>query len=324
MRPLRVLIFTALILWIGFIAPASAFAQDSKPLSLDEYWTLVHDSQQLLSRLDSGEAASVRDALDSLAARWDSAQSVQLADGQVIALDNRYLLNSLRAESADPQKLSELFKALLDAHAQYPSGVYDASHLDPLRRILTRPEFQWRESTQSSQTNPFQELWDRFARWLDSILGDGDGVMVISLNWLPFLSIVLLVAVLAFVFRNLFAGIVAESQLNVDDNSDELLTSEAAFSRAQNLSRGGDYRSAVRYLYLSSLLLLDERGMLRYDRTRTNREYLRSVAQDAALAEPLKEVVDVFDNVWYGYHELDEESFRHYSGRVEELKEKKE
>jgi hypothetical protein len=34
-------------------------------------------------------------------------------------------------------------------------------------------------------------------------------------------------------------------------------------------------------------------------------------------------VVDVFDNVWYGYHSVDEDSFKHYSDRVEELKEKK-
>jgi hypothetical protein len=31
----------------------------------------------------------------------------------------------------------------------------------------------------------------------------------------------------------------------------------------------------------------------------------------------------VFDNVWYGYHSLEEESFKHYSARVEELKGKK-
>ena len=137
------------------------------------------------------------------------------------------------------------------------------------------------------------------------------------------LTVLLLAGILAYVFRGLFADLVAEARLNGNGNQDEVLTSEAAFQRAQSLSRGRDFRSAVRYLYLSSLLLLDERGLLRYDRTRTNREVLHPVADKPELAQPLSEVVDVFDNVWYGYHELDEDRFKHYSDRVKELKDKK-
>jgi hypothetical protein len=138
------------------------------------------------------------------------------------------------------------------------------------------------------------------------------------------LAVILLVLILAYIFRGLFADMITDAHLTGDGNSgDEILTAEAAFQRAQTLSRGGEYRSAVRYLYLSSLLLLDERGLLRYDRTRTNREYLRTVSDSPELVQPLTEVIEVFDNVWYGYHELDEASFKHYSDRVEELKEKK-
>ena len=136
--------------------------------------------------------------------------------------------------------------------------------------------------------------------------------------------VILLVAILFFVFRTLFVDFIKEAQLNGEESGEnELLTSESAFNKAQSLSRGGDYRSAVRYLYLSSLLLMDERGVLRYDRSKTNREYLRSVANSPELAKPLEEVIEVFDNVWYGYHSLEEESFKHYSDRVEELKDKK-
>ena len=104
---------------------------------------------------------------------------------------------------------------------------------------------------------------------------------------------------------------------------DEIITSKAAFAKAQKLSRTGDYRSAVRYLYLSALLIMDERGVLRYDRSKTNREYLRSVTDTPELAKPLGEVIEVFDDVWYGYHDLEEDTFKRYSNRVEELKEKK-
>ena len=94
--------------------------------------------------------------------------------------------------------------------------------------------------------------------------------------------------------------------------------------RAQTLSNQGDYRNAVRYLYLSSLLVLDERGLLRYDRSRTNREYLRSVSSRPELSKPLGDVIDVFDRVWYGFDSVNEEDFESYVKHVDELREKKE
>jgi hypothetical protein len=80
----------------------------------------------------------------------------------------------------------------------------------------------------------------------------------------------------------------------------------------------------VRYLYLSSLLILDEHGVLRYDRSRTNREYLRSVSSKPELAKPLSDVIDVFDRVWYGYDSVDDETYQSYVKHVDELREKKE
>jgi hypothetical protein len=126
-----------------------------------------------------------------------------------------------------------------------------------------------------------------------------------------------------YAFRGLIFDLVQDARAGEGETADENLTAESAFARAQGLSRGGDYRSAVRYLYLSALLILDERGLLRYDRAKTNREYLNSVSGSPELSQPLDEVIEVFDNVWYGYHELDEAGFEHYSGRVRELKEKK-
>jgi hypothetical protein len=77
---------------------------------------------------------------------------------------------------------------------------------------------------------------------------------------------------------------------------------------------------AVRYLYLSALLLLEERGLLRYDRSQTNREYLRGVVHRPDLAAILQEVVEVFDRVWYGFQPIDEAEVSHYTARVAELR----
>jgi hypothetical protein len=77
-------------------------------------------------------------------------------------------------------------------------------------------------------------------------------------------------------------------------------------------------------LYLSSLLVLDEQGLLRYDRSRTNREYLRSISSRPELAKPLRDVIDVFDRVWYGFEAVDEDTYKTYVEHVQELRERKE
>jgi hypothetical protein len=136
---------------------------------------------------------------------------------------------------------------------------------------------------------------------------------------LPGLAAIALALVLAYAMRSIVADFVAEQEADENGNGDEDMTSAAALKQAQALSAGGDYRTAVRYLYLSSLLLLEERGLLRYDRSLTNREYLRSVAHKPVLATIFRDVIEVFDRVWYGYRPLDEATYNQYEARVEEL-----
>jgi hypothetical protein len=119
-------------------------------------------------------------------------------------------------------------------------------------------------------------------------------------------------------------GFVAESQMTPSSRSgSEVLTADTALQRAQNLSNNGDYRSAVRYLYLSALLVLEEHGLLSYDRTKTNLEYLRSVSGHPELETPLKFVVEVFDRVWYGYQPLDDRGYQFYERQVGKLRQQR-
>ncbi len=325
----RLFLVTALALLLlsaAMPALASSDRADIVPasLSVDEYWSLVDHSRQVVEGLKNLSAQEIKIGLDQLAVQWDAVTQVRMNDGQVVPVDNSYLLSALRADQPDLIRLESILSALQTAHKVYPTKVFSTADLDSLKQILLLPEFQWK-----AQTNPIndwlQKQWDRFTAWLNRILGNRT-ITIGNGAWSPLaiIATLLLVLVLAYVFRSLFADLINEAKLNGDgERGDELLTSDVAFKRAQTLSQGGDYRSAVRYLYLSSLLLLDERGLLRYDRSKTNREYLRSVSGSPELSEPLQEVIEVFDNVWYGYHELDEDSFKHYSDRVEELKEKK-
>jgi len=318
------LVFVVTVVSILVTLPVLAVS-NSLPAQIDEeeYWKLVQDSRDTIQNL--AELSDEEDYLTfaSLVSQWETIDEV-VVDGQVTPVDNGYLLQLLRAEQPDLEKIEGLFNALLEAHQSYPKQVFSSADLDPLHDILSQPEFIWQEPAPNPVNDWLQQIWESISRWLNDILGDRTLNIPLNQNWLTLIASLLLVIILYFVFRTLFIDFSKESRLN-NENGDgsEPITSEAAFEKAQMLSRGGDYRSAVRYLYLSALLIMDERGVLRYDRSKTNREYLRSVSESPELSEPLEEVIDVFDNVWYGYHSLEENSFKQYSDRVEELKEKK-
>lgn len=315
---IRLILFVLLALGVTRVLGAPA------PMSEADYWTLVAQTQTDLRALEGKPGPEMRLALDGLAGSWSQLNEVQRADGSVVTVDSSFFVAALRADPPNLAQLDGLLGALLAAHETYPQAVFSPAALDPLHDILRQPEFQWR-------TNPvndwFQKFWNRIASWLDKFL------QPINVNisvpggeqLLTVVAVILLLAVLAYVFRGLFTDLVKESRGDgSDEDSDRNLTAETAFRKAQNLSGQGDYRTAVRYLYLSSLLMMEERGILRYDRSRTNREYLRSVAEHPRLAKPLKSVVDVFDRTWYGFEPLDESTYKEYVNEVEALKEQKE
>ena len=317
----RLMLLASVTAMLGIMTlPVLAASFYATPISEDEYWLLAQSTHDVISQLNELSNEEVQQNLIALANQWEVITEVNAA-GQIIPIDNGYLIKLMRADQPDLEEIDRLLLALLDAHQTYPSQVFSTSTLPSLHEILSRPEFQWAEPALNPINEWLQKIWDVVNRWLNDLLGDFAQYIPSNTTWL---MVILLVAIVFFVFRTLFVDFIKEAQLNGEESGEnEPLTSEAAFNKAQSLSRGGDYRSAVRYLYLSSLLLMDERGVLRYDRSKTNREYLRSVANSPELAKPLEEVIEVFDNVWYGYHSLEEETFKHYSDRVEELKDKK-
>ena len=296
--------------------------QDGTPITFEEYWQLVRNTQDAILQMESKAESTVRQELDALAAQWDQVGSVELPDHSLIQIESAYLTGELRADPPGLDRLANLLDALLRAHEEYPQNIFTLEDVVPLKEILARPEFQWEESQPLVMPN-----WlDRIFTWLEQLTN-----RVVNAT-LPYGRIPLLVTAvfifllsLFFISRGLSRSLVREAQLEAEGSeSDDLLTSKGAFKRAENLSMQGDYRNAIRYLYLSSLLVLDEQGVMRYDRSRTNREYLRSVSSRPELANPLRDVIEVFDRVWYGYEAVDENTYKSYVEHVEELREKKE
>lgn len=294
-----------------------------EPLSLTEYWTLVKETRQEVAALVGQPEPAVHAGLLTLANRWEQIHQVRLEDGpapaSIVELDSQFWVSQLRAEKPDPKQLLASLDALLAAQAA-PEKTPPAASLSALREILSRPEFQWQQSQAPSW---FQELLDRFWKWLGRLLDQTGSLSVPGgLQGLGLIAALLLALVLAYSLRRLFASLASDLNLNPENGgTDAPLSAQAALTRAEGLSTQGDYRSAVRYLYLSALLILDERGLLYYDRTRTNREYLRDLTASPQIAALLRAVIEVFDRVWYGFQPVDAETYQRYVEQVHALKE---
>lgn len=296
--------------------------QGGTPITFEGYWELVRNTRQSIFRMESKPETTVRQELNALASQWEQVKAVELLDHGIVPIESVYLTTELRADPPKLDRLGNLLDALLHAHEEYPQNVFTLQDVAPLEAILARPEFQWEES----QPLVIPDWLDRFFNWLDRLTKRALNA-TFSYGRIPLIATAVLVFLLSlfFISRGLSRSLVREAELAAEEGrGDEMLTSKGAFKRAESLSMQGDYRNAIRYLYLSSLLVLDEKGVMRYDRSRTNREYLRSVSSRPELANPLRDVIEVFDRVWYGFEAIDEKAYKSYVEHVEELREKQE
>jgi len=303
--------------------PSASHRKAEGPLSLDDYWQRVAETHQAVADLQEQGESLRRSRLGELADGWELITQVSMPDGTLVPLDHSELVAILRQDPPDPAAILGRLDALLSLHDRFPSGLFTPRDVETLEAILADARFQWAEAKPSPLAEWWQNLWRRFVGWLNRLLdkiGFG-GVSVPAGPIMTWVLVAVLVIVLVFAGRGLLSGLVKDVELAADGlGAHEVLTSEAALQRADTLSRDGDYRRAVRYLYLSALLLLDERGLLRYDRSRTNREYLRNVSGSPALVQPLRAVIEIFDRVWYGFEPIDAPTYQEYVEQVDELR----
>jgi hypothetical protein len=293
----------------------------SNPLTLDAYWETIADIRDELNDANTDSNAVRQNAVERLAAM----DSVELPDGRIQPIDHSFLIHELQNENNSLETLSLLLTAYFSSRQGWPDPSLPRLDEAALQEILSRPEFQYTPN----EPNFLQRLWRDIRQAIeDFFLGlfpENSAIRLPVGDLIVIVAAVLLALVLAYALRGLISDFTAEAAMSAGEElGGEPLTAELALQRAQELSTGGDYRTAVRYLYLSSLLLLEERGLLRYDRSMTNREYLRTVSHRPELAAILREVIDVFDRVWYGFQTLTASEYDAYAQRVETLKQQKE
>ncbi|HYL99479.1 MAG TPA: DUF4129 domain-containing protein [Blastocatellia bacterium] len=196
---------------------------------------------------------------------------------------------------------------------------------DELNRILADPEFGHKKDDRLAEL--IREVRERvlgvIGRLLNSIFArifgsQGEG------GWIfRGFIIVVLVVVLAVVVRLLWGlrGRPRKKKKTVTilgEEVDEGTTSTDLAGAALSAAKSGDFRTAVRKLYIALLYGLAEKNIIELEANATNHEYLTEVSRHPGLAPPMRYMTDRFDYCWYGMFPVSNEEFNAYFSKYNE------
>jgi len=214
-------------------------------------------------------------------------------------------------------RLSALESALAAPAAQ--PAAPDARQLNRLDDILRNPPFTQPDTLWSiigrwlAQT-PLGAVWRSFVGFLQGLV-NGSGAPIG--NALPYVAALIVAAIAVYVVLRLRHPFVPHV---LDAEGDDALLgggtvrvdAAGARARAGSLAAAGEYREAARYVFLGTLLSLDEAGRLRIDEATGNRDVLRQARAMPRLAEALAPVVRLFDLFWFGHAPVTRDEYEQY------------
>lgn len=161
--------------------------------------------------------------------------------------------------------------------------------------VFSRPEFRPGEPGPGNWL--LRQLAD-FFRWLGSLHEVSP-----PLFWLLLVgclvALAAMLALMAYQVRAAFGG-GRGGRVAADRQAAERVRLSAAYrDESDRRAAEGDYTEAVRFLFLSLVYRLDERGRVSFHKEYTNREYLELVGDRLHARDALRVLVDTLDDHWY-------------------------
>ena len=198
-------------------------------------------------------------------------------------------------------------------------GWAGGSAVDPVQAahaILARPEY-------GSDPFPPPPLSDRIAAWLDQqfqkihwphapqVNAPNINPPSVSPSFIKGLLVLLAagaVAVLIAVLVQVLSRRQARARtIPLLDETEAALVeardTDSLLALADRQAQAGDHRRAFRLIYVATLVALDTGGVLRFDRSKTNWEYLRALraAGRDDVYQAMMPLTREFDRIWYGF-----------------------
>jgi len=192
----------------------------------------------------------------------------------------------------------------------YDTAAVTIRHLSSssLDKYKNDKDFQYK-----TETTQAPSLWDRFwwwfwAKWAELMSTPAGRVSMNILLWVIGIG-----AVGFFIFKvvkmnrqSIFASDVkSQTQYSLEAEDIHAIPFEQAISEA--LAQG-NYRLAIRLLYLRNLKTLSDKTIIAWQPNKTNAAYIREITNET-LQQSFKELTRIFEYAWYGLNEIAKDDY---------------
>lgn len=188
---------------------------------------------------------------------------------------------------------------------------YDFS--DDLSTIYSGDDFDYTQDTSQSKN-----LLARFLNWVFKGLEDVLGIKISPevLKVIETIIYIILIGIVIYIVVRILMGkdavsffkrkdAIVNSPITLAEEDIEKINLEDLISDALDTK---NYRLAIRYMYLKVLQNLSATNMVEYHFEKTNTDYFKEIV-DPSIKQGFSKVSYVYDYIWYGKFDLDEEGF---------------
>jgi hypothetical protein len=200
---------------------------------------------------------------------------------------------------AVPDSTVRRYKNQKDFEYANDPAYWDIEHEKELKRKREQEEREWERKQKDHEDK--KGFWDYFNSFFS-----GDAVRFITYFVLGLFFLFVIYRIMVVNKLSLFY---TSPKTKVSDGGVEVdIGDENLDDKIRKAAEAGDHRQAVRFMYLKTLQLLNERQWIKYHVDATNYEYVLQMSKHK-LGNDFGFLTRIYDYVWYGEFTLTREQF---------------
>lgn len=172
-----------------------------------------------------------------------------------------------------------------------------------------------------------KSLWERFTDWFWRSLEDlssTDGGKI-SLNILEYILIIAVIVIIIVLIlkndvRSIFSGKTASTTIDFKEFEEDIHTINFDDLIEESVSKR-DFRKAVRLHFLKLLKDLTDQQLIAWKIDKTNNDYSIELS-NSKYSSKFKQLVLLYEYIWYGDFQLDENNFKSTISKFKEFNSK--
>ncbi|WP_347217968.1 DUF4129 domain-containing protein [Chryseobacterium sp.] len=181
-------------------------------------------------------------------------------------------------------------------------------------------------------SKPRESFWQKLMRKVDRILRSIFGETVftksseLTVALVRLFAILLIGFLLYFIIKYILGKngnfIFGKKNKKLNLNVEELHENIHEINFAESIAKfehTGDYRSAVRYQFLFILKKLSDKKLINWNPEKTNKDYVAELKAEH-LKNEFFDLSYIFDYVWYGEFNIDEQSYQKFKNQYQAFK----